>query len=93
MLQISLRSYGEEELALAVPNLTDAELCEIQQVASRLYPACGGPLHPKGPSDMLTRALIKADCQAAIQVLEGAKRPLKRKRSRLGLFASPKRDQ
>ena len=91
MLQISLRSHGEEELALAVPTLTDTELCEIQQVASRLYAACGGPLHPKGPSDMLTRAFMKADCQAAIQVLEGTKRRLKRKRRKLSstiLFAT-----
>ena len=91
LLQISLRSYGEEELALAIPNLTDAEMSAIQDVAKRYYAAFRVPLSPAGPSDILTRAVTKADCQAAVEVLEGLKRPLKRKRRRLGFLFPAKR--
>jgi hypothetical protein len=83
LLQFSLRSYGEEELALRVPGLSDAELSKIQEIARRHQTILGVPLKPKGPSDRLTRMLSKAKSMAAVEVIEGASRPLKRNRRRL----------
>jgi hypothetical protein len=85
---IALRSYGEGELDLRVPSLTEAEMCRIQDIAKRHSRMLGVPLTPTGPSDRLTQRLSKADSLAAVEVVEGATRPLKRKRRTLrGIFA------
>jgi hypothetical protein len=87
LLQISLRSYGEEELALRVFQLSDAEMRRIGEVAKQHFAALGGPLNARGPSDRLTRTYSKAESLAAIEVMEGTRRPLKRKRRNLkGIF-------
>jgi hypothetical protein len=83
LLQMSLRSYGEEELALRVSRLADAEMQRIGEVAKQHFAAFGGPLRARGPSDRLTRNYSKAESLAAIEVMEGTGRPLKRKRRNL----------
>lgn len=69
LLQADLRTYGEEELASRVPYLDDAAMRRIGEVA--LPHACTGML------------IAKALALAAVEVLEGASRPLKRGRRRL----------
>ena len=87
LLQYSLRSYGEKEIALRVPSLTDAEMNRIRDIAKQHFRVLGVPLAPAGPSDRLTQKLDKAHSLAAVEVVEGASRPLKRKRrTRKGIF-------
>lgn len=83
LLQMSLRSYGEEELALRVVRLTDAEMRRIGEVAKQHFAALRGLVSARGPSDRLTRYYSKAESLAAIEVVEGTRRPLKRKRRNL----------
>jgi hypothetical protein len=83
LLQISLRSYGEEDLALRVPGLSDVELSKIQEMARRHQSILGVPLKPNGPAARLARMLSKAESMAAVEVIEGVSRPLKRERRRL----------
>ena len=71
LLQINLRTYGEETLAQRVPILSDDEMREIGEVAGR-HATTGG-----------VRLIDKAVTLAAVEVLEGANRPLKRSRRRL----------
>jgi len=71
LLQINLQTYGEEALALRVPNLSDAEMREIGVVAGR-HATTGG-----------VNLIDKALTLAAVEILEGASRPLKRSRRRL----------
>lgn len=71
LFQTDLRTYGEEELALRVPALTDAEMQQIGEAAGRNATTGGVPL------------IAKALALAAVEVLEGKSRPLKRNRRRL----------
>ena len=71
LLQTHLCTYGEEELALRVPVLTDAEMEKIGEAAGRNATTGGVPL------------IAKALALAAVEVLEGKARPLKRNRRRL----------
>ena len=71
LLQVDLRTYGEEELALRVPALTDAEMRKIGEAAGR-NATTGG-----------VRLIDKALALAAVEFLEGTSRPLKRNRRRL----------
>jgi hypothetical protein len=83
LLQISLQDYGELILAQRVSLLGDSEMSKIREIARRHMAALGVRVAPKGPSDRLTRKLEKAQALAAVEVMEGASRPLKRQR-RLG---------
>jgi hypothetical protein len=71
LLQINLRTYGEEALAPRVPSLSDAEMHKIGEAAGR-HATTGG-----------VRLIDKALTLAAVEVLEGGSRPLKRSRRRL----------
>jgi hypothetical protein len=71
LLQINLRTYGEEALTLRVPNLSDAQMQKVGEVAGR-YATTGG-----------VHLIDKALTLAAVEILEGASRPLKRSRRRL----------
>jgi hypothetical protein len=75
LLQADLRTYGEDELAAQIPTLSEAEMQRIGEVADRYLYAPERPL------------IAKALALAAIEVLEGAGRPMKRNRRRLkGLY-------
>jgi DUF1365 family protein len=80
---MSLQDYGEDALAQRVPSLSDSEMSRIQEIAKRHKAALGVPIRPRGPSIGLTRKVEKAESLAAVAVMEGAIRSLKRKR-RLG---------
>ena len=80
MLRSSLLSYGEHDLARRVQFLSDVEIGRIREIAREHYASLGVPKHPAGPSNRLTCKVSKADSLAAVQVMEGARRPLKRKR-------------
>ena len=71
LLQADLRTYGEDELAARVPTLGEAEMRTIAEAADRYLYTPERPL------------LAKAVALAAVEVLEGASRPLKRNRRRL----------
>jgi hypothetical protein len=87
LLQISLRSYGEEVLARRVPSLSDVEMSTIREIARRHEAALGKPKKPRGPSDRLTRKVSRAEPLAAVEVMEGIIRPLKGKRRLIkGIF-------
>jgi hypothetical protein len=77
---MALLSYGEDELARRVQSLTDVQIDKINEIAKRHYVALGVPRRPTGPSNRLTGKVSKADSLAAVQIMEGAPRPLKRER-------------
>lgn len=71
LLEADLRTYGEDALAMRVSSLSDADMHKIGEIAGR-YATTGGV------------ALIdKALTLAAVEVLEGTARPLRRNRRRL----------
>jgi hypothetical protein len=72
LLQADLRTYGEDELAARILTLSDAEMKQIGEVADRFLYAPGKP-----------PLLAKVVALAAVEVLEGVGRQLKRKRRRL----------
>ena len=67
-----LWAYGEDELAIKALDLSPLEVARVGVLAGRLY------TDPSEPGMMLA----KACALAAIEVLEGEHRPLKRKRRR-----------
>ena len=68
-LAVNLRTYGEDELATRVHDLTDQEMLKIGEVAASN--TTESPL------------LAKAVTLAAVEVMEGKARPLKWGRRRL----------
>ena len=72
LLQADLRTYGEDELAARILTVSDADLKKIGEVADSYLYAPGKP-----------PLLAKVVALAAVEVLEGASRPLKRNRRRL----------
>jgi len=72
LLAVDLRSYGEDELADKVPQLTDAEMARIGELA--FTKSCA----PDGAS-----LLSKALALAAVEILEGHSRDLRWKRRKL----------
>lgn len=71
LLEANLRTYGEDELAARISTLSEAEMQRIAEVADRhLYT-------PERP------IIDKAVAMAAVEVLEGVSRALKRTRRRL----------
>jgi hypothetical protein len=83
LLQANLRTYGEDELAACILTLSDAEMNKIGEVADHYLYAPGKP-----------PLLAKVVALAAVEVLEGASRPLKRNRRRLkgiypGMWPTP----
>lgn len=79
LLRMALLSYGEDELARRVQSLTDIQIGKINEIARRHYVALGVPRRAAGPSNRLTGKVSKADALAAVELMEGAPRPLKRK--------------
>jgi hypothetical protein len=71
-LAADLRSYGEDELALRAVDLTTDEMVRIGLRAGDLADA-------PGPDGLYSRLLATA----AVEVMEGAPRELRRKRRRL----------
>lgn len=79
-----LRSYGEDELAARVPQLSDADMNRIGDLADR-YLFADEYATPSGGSMLIAKALALA----AIEVMEGAPRELRRKRRRLQAGPAP----
>ena len=57
LLQVDLRTYGEEDLALRVPTLTDAEMKNIGEIAGRNATTGGCTAHRQGVSSSGGRVL------------------------------------
>ena len=68
-----LRTYGEDELADRVASITEGQRIQIGWAAGR---------HWEGPETGPSMQLRKAVAMAAVEVLEGASRSLKRQRAR-----------
>ncbi len=78
LLIIDLRTYGEDAVARAI---TDADADLLQQIFDRadLYLYSDEYAKPSGASPFLAEALSRA----AVEIVEGAPRPLRWKRRKL----------
>jgi len=75
-LVLDLWAYGEDELCAAAARLPDADLVRIQQLAAKVLVA--GP----GMADGSSMLIDKAISLAAVEVLTGQARTLRRSRRR-----------
>jgi hypothetical protein len=78
LLIIDLRTYGEDAIAEAVAGATDMQLAQVFDRADH-YLYADDFAKPSGASPFLAEALSRA----AVEIIEGAPRPLRWKRRKL----------
>jgi hypothetical protein len=78
MLAVDLRTYGEDELARRVARMSLPELQPVYERASH-YLLSDEFARPSGASPLMSWCLA----MAAVEILEGAPRPLRWKRRKL----------
>lgn len=77
-LALDLRTYGEDQCASAVPQLTDEQMSRIGEIAGHLV-SSPNTRTASGASMLLAKAVALA----AVEVIEGKPRDLKWKRRKL----------